>query len=216
MDQMCTCESKHARKTPPKAREDLPNARELKRKDGPCAWTRSPKPFLTLQSSTSKRKRMEVLFRRLCMIGRDKGRFRTCSSVASTWVAVTTRSACIRKASSFRCSPKPVPSLLLCEFHSVQVASGAVFLVRTRHSLERVTSSESSPHVGGIPRKYFFLLLLWFRRIQNRIVRAYDIARRLGWQASEGCLTCLRDVSFGLFDSLRLLRTIGFVSSKRG
>lgn len=212
---MCTCESKHARKIPPKAREDLPNAHELERKDGSCVWTRLPKPFLTLQPFISKRKRMEVLYRRLCMIGRDKGRFRTCSSVASTWVAVTTRSACIRKASSFRCSPKPVPSLLLCECHSVQVANDVIFPVGTRHSLVRVTSFESSLHVGGIPRKYFFLLLFWFRRIQNRIVRAYDVLGRLGWRASNGCLTCLRVVSFGLSDSLRLLRTIGFVSSKR-
>lgn len=94
------------------------------------------------------------------MTGRDKGRFQTCSSAANTWEAATTRSACTRKASSFRCSPKPVPSLLLCECHSVQVANGVVFPVGTRHSLERVTSFESSPHVGGIPRKYFFFAVV--------------------------------------------------------
>ena len=186
MDQMCTCDSERARKTPPNSRDDRTNAQELGRNDGSCASTRPSKPFLTLSSTASKQKRTEVRFRRLCMTGRDKGRFRTCSSAANTWEAATTRSACIRKASSFRCSPKPVPSLLLCECHSVQVANGVVLPVGTRHSFERITSFESSPHVGGIPRKYFsffLVLLFWFHRTQTRIARGAGRSSK-SWMAS--------------------------------
>lgn len=161
---MCTCDAKRERGTQPSGPRDEPNTPGLDHEVWLRASTPHSKSLLTVRAFCMKSKRTEALCRRLCTTGRARGRCRTCSLVASTWEGATTRSVCIKKASSFRCSPRPVPSPLPCEIHSSHMQICVVLHLWLGQCWERVTTFEYLPRGGvGIPRKYFFSVL--FRSI---------------------------------------------------